>query len=113
MKGIIIGAGIGGLTTAIALESQGKGIETQIFEAAPELSVKGAGILIPPNAMAVLAQYNLVEQLKPFAQPIQSMVIMNVNGETSFLFVDGLCLPRKKLSNPCNPQGRAAKNSAK
>ena len=82
MKGIIIGAGIGGLTTAIALESQGKGIETQIFEAAPELSVKGAGILIPPNAMAVLAQYNLVEQLKPFAQPIQSMVIMNVNGET-------------------------------
>lgn len=82
MKGIIVGAGIGGLTTAIALESQGKGIETQIFEAAPELNVKGAGILIPPNAMAVLAQYNLVEQIKPFAQPIQSMVIMNANGET-------------------------------
>ncbi|MGB0942231.1 MAG: FAD-dependent monooxygenase [Marinomonas sp.] len=79
MKGIIVGAGIGGLTTAIALES--RGIEYQIFEAAPELSVKGAGILIPPNAMAVLAQYNLVEALKPFAQPIQSMVIMNANGE--------------------------------
>lgn len=78
MKGIIVGAGIGGLTTAIALESQG--IEHQIFDAAPELSVKGAGILIPPNAMAVLAQYNLIEALKPFAQPIQKMVIMDANG---------------------------------
>ncbi len=47
----IIGAGIGGLTTAIALEQ--KGINVRIFEQSPELKPVGAGILLANNAMQV------------------------------------------------------------
>ena len=42
----IIGAGIGGLTTAIALQQ--KGISTRIFEQAPQFKPVGAGIVAPP-----------------------------------------------------------------
>lgn len=54
MKAIIIGAGIGGLTTAIALQRQG--IEFEIYEAAPELKPVGAGIVMASNAMQVFQQ---------------------------------------------------------
>lgn len=40
----IIGAGIGGLTTAIALEQ--KGIKTRIFEQAEQIKEVGAGIFL-------------------------------------------------------------------
>ena len=48
----IIGGGIGGLTTALAL--QHFGFESQVFEQAPALHDVGAAIAIWPNAMRVL-----------------------------------------------------------
>lgn len=42
MRGIIIGAGIGGLSTAIALQK--KNIDVRVFDSAPRLSPVGAGI---------------------------------------------------------------------
>jgi 2-polyprenyl-6-methoxyphenol hydroxylase-like FAD-dependent oxidoreductase len=51
-KGIIIGAGIGGLTSAIALLK--KGIDVRIYEQAGEMNEVGAGIWIAPNGMKVL-----------------------------------------------------------
>ncbi|WP_233528570.1 FAD-dependent monooxygenase [Antrihabitans stalagmiti] len=53
MKAIVIGAGIGGLTTAIALRERGIGVE--ILEAAPQLRTTGTGLGLGPNAVAVLA----------------------------------------------------------
>ena len=44
----IIGAGIGGLTTAIALEQ--KGIKIRIFERAEQIKPVGAGIILASNA---------------------------------------------------------------
>ena len=52
MKYSIIGAGIGGLTTALAFEKHG--IDYHIFEKASELSEVGAGIWLAPNALQVL-----------------------------------------------------------
>ncbi|HHG86406.1 MAG TPA: FAD-dependent oxidoreductase [Bacteroidetes bacterium] len=52
MKAIIIGGGIAGLSTAIALEKVG--IEAEVFEAAPEIREVGAGIWMAPNAMQIL-----------------------------------------------------------
>jgi 2-polyprenyl-6-methoxyphenol hydroxylase-like FAD-dependent oxidoreductase len=49
MKITIIGGGIAGLTTAIALNKIG--ISTQIFEAAPSIKAIGAGIVLAANAM--------------------------------------------------------------
>ena len=49
---IIIGAGMGGLATALAL--QRVGISATVYEAAPELSEVGAGLTISSNATHAL-----------------------------------------------------------
>lgn len=59
---IIIGAGIGGLTTAIALKR--RGVTVRVFEAAPELSEVGAGIWVPPNAMQVLTTLGIATEIR-------------------------------------------------
>lgn len=51
-KAIVIGAGIGGLCTAIAL--QNKGWEISIFDKATALSEVGAGIVLAANALHAL-----------------------------------------------------------
>jgi salicylate hydroxylase len=51
-KAAIIGAGIGGLTAALALIRQGIGVD--IYEQAPELKELGAGVQISSNGTRVL-----------------------------------------------------------
>ena len=58
----IIGAGIGGLTTAIALEQ--KGFSVRIFEQATALKPVGAGIILASNAMQVFDKLDLESSLK-------------------------------------------------
>lgn len=57
----IIGGGIGGLTTALALHQSG--LEFEVFEQAPELLDVGAAIAIWPNAMRILERLNLAEKI--------------------------------------------------
>ena len=54
---LIIGVGIGGLTTAIAL--QHKGFDAQAYESAVELQPVGKGIWVPTNAILVLERRSL------------------------------------------------------
>ena len=61
MKTTIIGAGIGGLTTAIALKQ--KGFDVEIFEASPVFSEAGAGINLATNAMQVYKRLGLYETI--------------------------------------------------
>ncbi|MDF2652512.1 MAG: 2-polyprenyl-6-methoxyphenol hydroxylase, partial [Paenibacillus sp.] len=61
-KAIIIGAGIGGLTTALFLQKQGW--EVVIYEKKRELSEFGAGIVLAANAMHVLTELGLAEQVR-------------------------------------------------
>ena len=61
MKISIIGGGIGGLTTAIALKK--KGIDFEIFEAFPEFKPIGAGIKLANNAMQVYEYLNLHQEI--------------------------------------------------
>jgi len=58
----IIGGGIGGLTTALALRQFG--FEPDVFEQAPELLDVGAAILMWPNAMRVLHRLGLAETIR-------------------------------------------------
>ena len=62
MKIAIIGGGIGGLTTAIALRQ--RGLNADVYEAAPEITAAGAGIMLPPNAMAVLGRLGVAEAVR-------------------------------------------------
>ena len=57
MKITIIGAGIGGLTTAIALKQ--KGFEIEIFESTPKFKKAGSGINLALNAMQVYKKLGL------------------------------------------------------
>ena len=69
----IIGAGIGGLTTAIALEQ--KGIKVRVFEQAKQLKPVGAGIILANNAMQVYEKLDLRNVIEENGNPISSMNI--------------------------------------
>ncbi|MGZ3774045.1 MAG: FAD-dependent monooxygenase [Pseudobdellovibrionaceae bacterium] len=58
----ILGAGIGGLTTALALQRRGK--RAEVFESAPKIRAVGAGLWIPPNAMKVFDQLKVGDQIR-------------------------------------------------
>jgi 2-polyprenyl-6-methoxyphenol hydroxylase-like FAD-dependent oxidoreductase len=57
----IIGGGITGLTTALALAKQG--IVSTVYERAPKLNEVGAGIWLQPNALKVLNYLGLKETI--------------------------------------------------
>jgi len=61
MKAIIVGGGIGGLTTALCLDHFG--VKVEVLEASPELSEIGAGIQLSPNAMKVFEALRLDQEL--------------------------------------------------
>jgi 2-polyprenyl-6-methoxyphenol hydroxylase-like FAD-dependent oxidoreductase len=72
-KCAIIGAGIGGLTTSIALRQ--KGIEAKVYEAAPEIKPLGAGIVMATNAMLVFQRLGIAEKIQRAGYPIKEMFI--------------------------------------
>jgi len=58
---VVIGCGVGGLTAALAL-GQG-GHRVQVLERASRFARSGPGLRLAPNATAVLAQLDLLDQL--------------------------------------------------
>src|SRR3954451_18177939 len=57
---VIIGAGIGGLTAAVALRQ--RGFEVEVHERSAKLEEVGAGLQVGPNAVKVLYALDLKEQ---------------------------------------------------
>jgi 2-polyprenyl-6-methoxyphenol hydroxylase-like FAD-dependent oxidoreductase len=57
MKALVVGAGVGGLTAALALSA--RGVEVEVFEAAPQPAVSGGGLGIASNATKVLSVLGL------------------------------------------------------
>ncbi len=73
MKISVIGAGIGGLTTALTLKQ--KGIPVDIYEGAKQIKPAGAGIIIANNAMQVLKKLGVEKRLEQAGNRISSMKI--------------------------------------
>jgi salicylate hydroxylase len=61
-KIVVIGGGIGGLTTALALLKQG--LDVDVYEQAPRLGEVGAGIQVSANGTRVLVALGLEEALR-------------------------------------------------
>lgn len=61
---ILVGAGLGGLATAIALTQNGH--KVTIYEQTPMLGEVGAGIQIPPNSTRLLFKLGLKPYLAPY-----------------------------------------------
>ncbi|MBV8473417.1 MAG: NAD(P)-binding protein, partial [Hyphomicrobiales bacterium] len=64
-RALIAGAGIGGLTAALALARRGFSVE--VFERAPALLDFGAGIQLSPNATRILARLDALEGIRAAA----------------------------------------------
>ncbi|WP_298501952.1 FAD-dependent monooxygenase [uncultured Maribacter sp.] len=75
----IIGAGIGGLTTAIALEK--KGVKCRIFEQTEIIKPVGAGIILANNAMQVYKKLGLKDTIEAHGTPISTINIVKDNLE--------------------------------
>jgi salicylate hydroxylase len=62
---LIAGAGIGGLTAALALSRAG--FRVVVLEQAPRLEEAGAGLQLSPNASRILIELGLGDRLRPRA----------------------------------------------
>lgn len=69
----IIGAGIGGLTTALTLKQ--KDFQVSVYESAAEIKPVGAGIILANNAMQVMKKFGLQEKLEKAGNRISAMKI--------------------------------------
>jgi 2-polyprenyl-6-methoxyphenol hydroxylase-like FAD-dependent oxidoreductase len=78
-KVIIAGAGIGGLTAAIALRHAG--FEVDVFERAPELREIGAGLLLAANAQKALGELGLAKEVAHLGTPATAGEIRSWRGE--------------------------------
>lgn len=77
-RALIIGAGPGGLTAAIAF--QRVGIETMLFERSRELGRVGAGVGLQSNAMRALMRLGIGDQLRDAGTEMRHQEIMNDRG---------------------------------
>jgi 2-polyprenyl-6-methoxyphenol hydroxylase-like FAD-dependent oxidoreductase len=75
----VIGGGIGGLTTALALRQFG--FEPDVFEQAPDLLDVGAAILMWPNAMRVLDRLGLAETIRQHGGMLEQACWLNRDGK--------------------------------
>lgn len=73
----IIGGGITGLTTAIALNKLG--ISNAVYEQAAQLSAVGAGIWLQPNALRVLDYLGIGQAIRSNGIPLDKVDITNQN----------------------------------
>jgi len=77
-RAIIIGGGIGGLTTAIALCR--KNWDVSLHEVTPELRPVGKGIMVPDNALQVLERLGLAGRVYEIGWPIRSFELGTASG---------------------------------
>ena len=77
MKALIIGAGIGGMSTALALTRCG--FDTEVFEAVKEIKPVGAAISIWPNGVKCLNYLGLGEQIKALGGNMAWMAYRDFN----------------------------------
>lgn len=89
----IIGAGIGGLTAAIALKQ--KGLEVEIFEAAPAFKKAGSGINLAINAMQIYQRLGIYDELLATGSYTSTMIVSD--GQLKPISTIDLTSSEKKL----------------
>ena len=79
MKAMVIGAGIGGLTTALSLHAAG--IDAQVHESVADMRGLGVGINLQPNAVRELVELGLGDALAAAAIETAELRYYNKHGQ--------------------------------
>ncbi|MEI6815926.1 MAG: FAD-dependent monooxygenase [Bacteroidota bacterium] len=79
LKIAIIGAGVGGLVTAIALRE--KGFNPQIFEMQEDLKEPNTAITLFPNAIRLLKQFGVLEDIYDNGEVVNHFILTNHKGK--------------------------------
>ncbi len=79
MKVIIVGGGVGGLSTALMLHA--RGIDCELFEQADGIRELGVGINTLPHAIKELQQLGLMERLDAVAIRTHELIYTNRFGQ--------------------------------
>jgi salicylate hydroxylase len=88
-KIVIVGAGIGGLTAALALIR--RGLDVEVYEQAHELREFGAGVQVSANGTRILHELGLKEALEPVqVLPAGKVVRLWDTGQSFKLFDVGM-----------------------
>ena len=79
MHTIVVGAGIGGCVTALALHQ--RGIHVTLYESVREVAPLGVGINLLPHAMGVLKDLDLLDTLLPLGVETAELAFFNRHGQ--------------------------------
>lgn len=79
MEAVVIGGGIGGLTTALMLHA--RGLQCRLFEAAPQVRELGVGINVLPHAIRELAELGLLPALDSVAVRTRELIYSTRQGQ--------------------------------
>ena len=79
LRGVVIGAGIGGLATALSLAEVG--MQVDVFDSAPELRPLGVGINLLPHAVRELHALGLLDELRAQAIAPSALVYCTKKGQ--------------------------------
>lgn len=75
----IVGGGIGGLATAVALRDSRH--DVTVYEQAAQFREIGAGVTLHPNATRLLGKLGLGQALRKIGSPTSGVRLMSTNGE--------------------------------
>jgi 2-polyprenyl-6-methoxyphenol hydroxylase-like FAD-dependent oxidoreductase len=79
VRAVVVGAGTGGLATAIALEQAG--VEPIVIERAPQLEEAGFGLVVSANAVTALRSLGLRDGVAARGTRVRRAEIRNPRGE--------------------------------
>ena len=80
MRIIIVGAGIGGLATALSLEAAGFR-DIQVYDRVPEIKGLGVGINLLPHAMRELTELGLADRISALGVAPAALTYFNRHGQ--------------------------------
>lgn len=97
---IIIGAGIGGMTTALCLRRFG--IKASLYERSSQVTTAGAGIQLSPNAHRVLSYIGLTDKIAAVSRRCKGVKIFDYKSDSQMALLDYLNFKSNDLFSFCH-----------
>ena len=97
---IIIGAGIGGMTTALCLRRFG--IKASLYERSSQVTTAGAGIQLSPNAHRVLSYIGLTDKIAAVSRRCKGVKVFDYKSDSQMALLDYLNFKSNDLFSFCH-----------